>query len=57
MTPGEFVESLRQGGMPFADDEDPDYCPVHARNHSYIGSLYHEDECPAYAAHLQRLTT
>jgi hypothetical protein len=29
-------------------------CPVHAWDHSYIGNLYHEDECPAYAAHLER---
>jgi hypothetical protein len=55
MTPAEFVEGLRLGGgMEFADDVDPDYCPVHAWDHSYIGNLYHEDECPAYAAHLAK---
>jgi hypothetical protein len=54
VTPADLVQGLRDGGMPFADD-DPDYCPVHAWDHSYIGNLYHEDECPAYAAHLTRL--
>jgi hypothetical protein len=54
MTPSDFVNALRDGGMEFADDVDPDYCPVHAWDHSYIGNLYHADECPAYAAHLAR---
>jgi hypothetical protein len=56
MNPREFVEGLRLGGgMEFADDVDPDYCPVHAWDHSYIGGVqYHEDECPAYAAHLAK---
>lgn len=55
MTPEVFVEALAASGMPFADD-DLDYCPVHAWDHSYVGNLYHEDECAAYAAHLSRLT-
>lgn len=55
MTPADLVDALRRGGgMDFADDTDPDYCPVHAWDHSYIGSLYHEDDCPAYALHLAR---
>lgn len=51
MTPEEFVNGLMLGGgtniSDFADD--PEYCPVHAWDHSYVGNLYHQDECPAYA--------
>lgn len=53
MTPEEFVEALAAGGTPFADD-DPEYCPVHAWDHSYVGDLYHEDGCPAYRAKLDQ---
>ena len=54
MTPGEFVEALVSGGSTNLSDfaDDIDYCPVHAWDHSYIGNLYHEDECPAYAQKL-----
>ena len=54
MTPGEFVNALAAGGSTHISDfaDDVDYCPVHAWDHSYIGNLYHEDECPAYAQKL-----
>lgn len=56
MTPEEFVTSLVLGGgtnlSDFADDLD--YCPVHAWDHSYIGNLYHEDECTAFAQKLDK---
>lgn len=55
MNPADLVEALAAGGTPFADD-DPDYCPVHAWDHSYVGDLYHHVDCAAYAAHLDRLT-
>jgi hypothetical protein len=54
VTPDDFVAALAAGGTPFADD-DPEYCPVHGWDHSYVGDLYHEDKCEAYAAHLTRL--
>lgn len=54
MTPGEFAEALAAGGSTNISDfaDDIEYCPVHAWDHSFIGNLYHEDECPAYARKL-----
>jgi hypothetical protein len=59
MSPEEFVNAVVGSGTSnfrHEDDMPDDYCPVHAWDHSYIGNLYHEDECPAYAAKLARLT-
>lgn len=57
MTPEEFVNGLMAGGSTNISDfaEDPDYCPVHAWDHSYIGNLYHENECKPYARKLAHL--
>lgn len=56
MKPDDFVTALVRGGSTNLSDfdDDLDYCPVHAWDHSYIGDLHHEDSCPAYAARLKR---
>ena len=58
MTPEEFVNGLMSGGSTNISDfaDDPEHCPVHAWDHSYVGNLYHADECTAYAAKLDALT-
>lgn len=57
MSPEEFINGLDAGGSTNLTDhaDDADYCPVHAYDHSYVGNLYHEDDCPAFAAKLTRL--
>lgn len=52
MTPEEFVNGLIAGGSTNITDyeDDVDYCPVHA----WDIPLYHQDDCPAYAAKLER---
>lgn len=52
MTPEEFTSALMAGGSTNLSDfsDDPEYCPVHDWDHSYVGDLYHQDECAAYAA-------
>lgn len=57
MTPEEFVQALIDGGSTNLSDfaDDLDYCPVHAWDHSTIGNLYHQDECPTYARKLESL--
>lgn len=54
MNAGEFVAALMRGGSTNISDfeDDPEYCPVHAWDHSTIGNLYHQDECEPYAAKL-----
>jgi hypothetical protein len=49
MNVNDFIEDLRLGGMPFADDE-PDYCPVHAW--APQEETYHHVTCAAYAQKL-----
>jgi hypothetical protein len=49
MNVNDFIEDLRLGGMPFADDE-PDYCPVHAW--APQEDTYHHVTCAAYAQKL-----
>lgn len=57
MNASEFVQALVAGGSTNISDfaDDPEYCPVHAWDHSYVGNLYHQNECPAYADKLESL--
>ncbi|MDW6058215.1 hypothetical protein SAZ11_08955 [Streptomyces sp. FXJ1.4098] len=57
MTPEEFVNGLTVGGSTNIADENDDieYCPTHGYEHGYIGDLYHEDTCRAYASKIARL--
>lgn len=53
MTPDEFVQGLKDGGMPFADQR-PDYCPIHGWD-GPAEDTYHHTTCDGYAQHLRGL--
>lgn len=57
MSVHDFVEALVAGGSTNISDfaDDPEYCPEHAWDHTYVGNLYHQDECTAYAEKLDNL--
>lgn len=57
MTPEEFVNALDAGGSTNITDheDDAEYCPIHGYDHSYVGDLYHEGNCPTFAAKLARI--